>query len=425
MRQKFLLCMVTSLFLFLFSAHFTTAQDVTYPPMAVVDAQGQLWLYGFAPQPQRTSIQSVGYLNMTWSPDGSSLAVADAEKFILIDSNTLKETILNGDFRAYGWFPISFSQDGKQLIYAADGGMNDWQSPDYWLGYWAVVYSLELNGDAQPEEIGYVDYDDSFNGLIPFPADVMYWSESWRDRGWGPESPGNDRLLLETPFGILHTQGLWGSGIVKLFPYGSERNKSIDLPGNPYHVVVSPDRTQIVGASEGRKLVKINLETMESRFFSIDDTADVVAWNGDENVYFVTRNHRKDLLDTLSNSAQQQFHQNYPYFREVPRYDVQIRVLNLENGQSEILYEADAYAIGRLMVSPDDNTIFFTQIPNMESWISRLLRYSKPIDEFDPRSDDMAQPTLYELSLEDNHVEPLGTGLYQATINFPVYEQQK
>ncbi len=425
MIRKFSLLAITILFLFLSSTKILIARDISYPPMAVLDMNGQLWLYGFGSKPQRTTISNV--VDMAWSPDGTSLAILSGNPMTLqlLDATDMSVRQLNADFYDYPRFPISFSQDGTRLIYAANGGMNDSRSPGYWLGYWAEVFSLELKVDALPEEIGYVDYDNSTNGEMPFAADLMYWSESNRDQGYGADQPGFDRFLLETPFGILHTRGIWGGGVVNLFKYGSERKDTIDLPGHPEHVVASPDRTHIVGVSDEGTIVRINLQTLESESFSTEYFSQLLAWSGDENVYYVTRNHRKNLLDTLSDSQQNIFRQSYPYITKVPMYDVQIRVLNLEDGKSKLLYDADAYAIGRLMLSPDGKAIFFTQIPNMRSWIENLFRFPQPIDEFDSHYYKMGKPTLYKLSLDTSRVETIGTGFYRAVINFPAYTQQR
>ena len=191
---------------------------------------------------------------------------------------------------------------------------------------------------------------------------------------------------------------------------------------------LSPDATRLVGIAD-RNLVLLDLSTRHYTIILVRDPPEVLAWAADGSaIFYATRIIKGNLLDQLTDSEQKTIESllvgsdgdDIP----IPAYTVEIWKVNLSDHSTERLYSADAYAISRLMPTPDGETLFFSQIPNMESFVRRILDSSMTFNQY--MNDNWlarTPPSLFRLNLADSSVEWIATGLYQANIDFPVYEQ--
>ena len=57
---------------------------------------------------------------------------------------------------------------------------------------------------------------------------------------------------------------------------------------------------------------------------------------------------------------------------EVPTNEVSIHKLNPKTGDDQVLYTAQAYAVGHMAVTRDGQALIFSQIANMDKWIEGM-----------------------------------------------------
>lgn len=409
-----------TLMLICFLAFNTASAQTDYPPMVALDNEGQLWLYGYDAEPRLLvhggePIDSP--ISMEWSPDGRYLALvacgeSDCPLLFEPQTNTLIELAMFDHIQAQ--FPLSFGLDENTFLYAVD-------DPIMWDE--ANLYRLELNREPIPEMIGSVPYDATcYGGDLDNPAEMLYAYESdivrWTEPGTFVRLP---RIFVETPYGILYPPNCIGGTRL----YLPETDEDIDLPHPQVSTVVSFDRMRLAGRS-GDQIIVTDLDSMTDFSFRPNERPELLAWNRDGNLFYTVREESVDLLVGTNEEERTAIRAALHQLPDtLPAYNVSIRYVDVTSGTEEILYEAYAYGIGRIMPNPYGDELYFSQIPNLEEWIEYAadgttdLSHYASVEWFGP-----IQASLYKLDLTTRQVELIGAGLNQATINFAAMSNQ-
>lgn len=396
--------------------------DVSYPLAAVTE--GHVMLYGFGDGPQQvTQEPAQNTLDLEWSANGEYLA------FTQWDVNYSLGLWLSGrDARPpiqvasglMAGLPISFTADNR-LIYAVDTGQFSEQpaagAPGG--GVVAEVYSLDPGANAEPQAIGRFVYGVGCGGGSSIPADWRYWAEA----GTGPGIAAS--VLALTPSGLVHSTACVGRGVALL---NLETGEDVLLDEHLGGAVVSPDGARVAGTGPDGQVMVIDLATREATAFSAAPGVDQLAWAADGQSLFYSA--RQETGESLPASAeeQEQLAQALgvvePSAAQVPVMSVSLHQLDLASGENTTRYVAEAYAIGRIVPTPDGQTVLFSQIPNLHEWVAQVLN-----DAIDPMMDVGQQQlasvpvTLFALNLADDAVAGVGTDLNQAALNPAAYAE--
>lgn len=94
--------------------------------------------------------------------------------------------------------------------------------------------------------------------------------------------------------------------------------------------------------------------------------------------------------------------------------------INPSTGQSEEIYRSNGSYIGRMELSPDEQTLYFTEIPSMEQPVSELLHqsYIEPLSIYPILLPQLA-PSLYELDLLTGDITLITKNISRMDIFFP------
>jgi hypothetical protein len=101
----------------------------------------------------------------------------------------------------------------------------------------------------------------------------------------------------------------------------------------------------------------------------------------------------------------------------LPVYAVSIHRFTLADGADTELYAGDGYAIGRMLVTPGGDALFFSQVPNITAWVQAVIgggldmasAGSLPVSELLPVD-------VYQLSLTDGATSLVGSNLGQMAV---------
>ncbi|MBC7810100.1 MAG: hypothetical protein H7175_03085 [Burkholderiales bacterium] len=407
-----------------------TAQDNT-PPIAAVSGN-DIWLYGFDNAPeQATDIDSNGFSNLVWSPGGQQLAfTAYNENFqptlMLLDRSSDSTVVLTNQFSAM--FPATFSTDGSQLIYAVenyDAPVDPAQQENGAQNIRMDVYAVDVtNGvpaeGATPTLLGGFLFGNGCGGGSPFPTDWAYWEES----GFG----GSSVAFMMTPHGLIHNLNC-GSSTTALLNLQS--GEDITLGSNFSRVKLSSDGSQLLGINNSHvtpegytgQLAIVDLTTQAVTELANSAMPDQVAWGvaGSSEVFYSSRQVAQSDLG-LSPEQQQTASTQLGYVDAtelaVPVGAVEIHRLNTQTSSDEVIYSADAYAIGDVMISPEGDALLFSQVPNLNNFVEGLANGT--LDYMSANGDELAreavQTELYRLNLSDNSVELVGDDISQAAV---------
>lgn len=384
-------------------------------PFATV-TNNQLVLYGFGETP--TVIQTppaASYNNLVWSPDGNTLAFTqfDPNTFHSLMFYTLGQPSATLILSQLGTsLPIGFTPDGTQLIYAFPTG----QTTADMMGSIYQVESVALAAGAVPQPIGQFVFSVGCGGGSSFPGDHLYWTES---NGFG----GNSLTLMLTPFGLVHSTTCMGQGI-SLLDLATGTDLVLDTTLS--RAVVSPDRTQVVGVNGNGGLSLINLQTREIIPLAATATPDQIAWGapGSGDVFYSTRvPSGRQLVEGEAErlAVAQAFGYMDATMLDLPIWEVTIHRYNLLQNTDTQVYAGEAYAVGRMSVTPDSGTLLFSQIPNGQAWIQAILDGS--LAQMSEGGVDLIYVTLFSLNLSDNSVGTVGTHLNQAALNTAIMSQ--
>jgi len=396
--------------------------DGSYPLAAITD--GYVMLYGFGDGPQQvTQEPAQNTLDLEWSPNGEYLA------FTQWDANYRLGLWLSGrDARPpiqvasglMAGLPISFTAD-NHLIYAVDTGQFSQEPAAGVPGGGVVVeaYRLDPGANAEPQAIGSFVYGAGCGGGSSIPADWRYWAEA----GTGPGIAAN--VLALTPSGLVHSTACMGRGVALL---NLKTGEDVLLHETLGGVVVSPDGARVAGTGPEGQVMVVDLATGDVTAFSAAPGVDLLAWAADgQSLFYSTRQQTGESLPA-SAEEQEQLAQALgmiePSAAQMPVMSVSLNQLDLASGESTTRYVAEAYAIGRIVPTPDGQTVLFSQIPNLHDWVAQVLN-----NTIDPMMDVGQQQlasvpvTLFALNLADDSVAGVGIDLNQAALNPAAYAE--
>jgi dipeptidyl aminopeptidase/acylaminoacyl peptidase len=394
-------------------AHPAFAQEAPMPPLAVVQ-NNSVWLYGFSDQPQLiTGGAARDYSNLVWSPDGAFLAfIARDENYnpnlMLYDRMTGSLIPVSSDI-ADG-FSVQFTYDSSQLVFVKDDP-NSQPGPDYMMDF----FTYNLVPGATPVQTGMFKFGVGCGGRSPFSRDWRYTAET--------EGLGGFHLVLNvTPFGLVHSMDCGGSqtGLLNL-----QTGEDV-LLGQLDRAAVSADRTKVAGITDltgdrtNEQLVVVDLQTRVSTPLATSDTPDQVAWaaTGSSELFYSTR-HMTDRTLPFDAGGMQRILSVLGESTPINLWEVSLHRFDVENTTDTELYRTVAYAVGRMIPTPDGKDLIFSQIPNGENWFRALAKGTLDMStpDWEVQSLNLVQVQLFRLPVAGGEAQLIGTDLNQAALN--------
>ena len=386
------------------------AQDVTAPALAAVH-NGDIWLYGFGGEPQRiTDSTANSYSSLVWSRDGNYLA------FVALDE----------DFRASLWlydrsgdslmlveaevpagFPINFTGDSRELLF-----FNDSTPPGSDEGNPMDVYTYNVTGNTSMTRIATVDLGAECGGGSSFAGDWQYWDET--------EGLGGFHAVLElTAFGLVYSKDCGYSTALLNLDTGEEL--VFDLITR---VVLSADMTALVGITyqpggrTNEHLVLVDLKTHETTAMETHEVPDQLVWAESGELFYSTR-RMTDRVIISSESELERIDAVLSSSAQVHIWEVSLHRFDLATNVDTEVYQADAYAIGRMRTISDDGSLVFSQVSNAEVWLQEIGEGR--LDTSDPmrfqESVELVPVFLYKLSADEGQPELLGNDLTKVALH--------
>ncbi len=386
------------------------AQD-NPPALAAVQNDNLVILGGSAPITVNNA-PNKGFLSLAWNPGGTKLAyIIYDDQFqahiAVTDANGSAPIMLDAGKLESG-FPVSWTPDG-QVLFVGSGDFSDTSKP-----YSADLKRIAPESGAAAETIGTFEMGVGCGGGSPYPADWSYWAEA----GFG----GTALVLQWTDYGILHSSNCSGGGLKVYAPQGGEDTPLVDdnflqpTPDKPQQnvarAVLAGDgktlaavRSTYNDAGPINSLVLIDLSTRILTDVTTAAPPDQLAWLADGSLFYSTRTTTGDLMAAITDAAQKQ---NIVTILggefDVPHNAVSIHHLNVSTSDDRVIYEGEAYAIGRMSVTVDGQALVFSQISNMDAWLAAIANGSLNTQT---DSDGSAQRALVPVSL---YRLPLGGG---------------
>jgi hypothetical protein len=348
-------------------AGFSSAQDTNTIPAFVTTDQGELWYYDQTGDAQEIT-GAFSFRHMAWNGEGSKLAMLllDPEfsvSLAVADAVTGEVTFLQTPKLESG-FNLSWTRDGR-ILFAAYNPQTDPEG----TGYFVDIHAIAAEANATSEVLGTFAYGVGCGGGSNIPADWVYWDET---AGFG----GFFLLLADTPYGIVHSLTCGGSGVGIIVPTSSE---STNIVENFSKVVVSPDGSRLAGLElnyqdrSASRVMVYDLATEQWQEVETNGEPDLLAWNYDGSaIYYSMRTVNANLIDNLTQGERVRLNSTFGYeVLIMDSYRVNIHQIDLATGTQSIIYEADAYAIGRMIETAD--ALYFSQIPNINEWLRVIL----------------------------------------------------
>lgn len=397
----------------------TSAQGDTGYPLAAITG-GNIYLYGFGDAPQQvTETPAQNTLSLAWSPNGQVLAFTRWDENYTLALWVYDQPAGGAPVQAasglLSGLPVTFSAE-NQLVYAVDTGQFE-QTQGGVGGSIADVYTLDPSAGAAPQQIGSIVFGVGCGGGSSSPADWRYWTEA----GTGPG--GASSIFALTPQGLVYTTRCTGRGVALLNIQTGESTVLDDTLGN---AAVSPDGSRLAGVVEGGQIVVIDLTTGQSTPLVAASGADQVAWAADgASLFYSTRQDTGQTLPATTDE-QQQLAQALgiidPSTLQMPVMAVSLHRIDPASGGDTTLYTAESYAIGRIIPTPDGQTVLFSEIPNLQMWVQQVISGQiNPMADVGQQQLDTVPVTLFALNLSDGAVTAIGTDLNQAVLNNAVY----
>jgi dipeptidyl aminopeptidase/acylaminoacyl peptidase len=366
---------LVSLFSLSLSVH---AQDNT-PVLAAVQ-NGNLVITGGGTAVTVKNPPNRGFQSLAWNPGGTKLAYimsgeqADAQ-IAVTDANGGDPVVLNTG-RLESGFPVSWTPDG-QVMYVAAGDPSDASKP-----YQVNIMRIAPESGANPELIGTIEMGVGCGGGSILPGDWLYWEEA----GFG----GNALNLQYTDYGILHSSTCSGGGLALFAPQGGQ---DTPLAGDNFMQPTPDQPQQQVGrailSSDGltlaairttygepklkHELVLIDVATRNITEVKTAAEPDQLAWLADGSIFYSTQTQKGNLTANLTAEQKANIEKVFGASdMEVPTNEVSIHKLNPKTGDDQVIYTAQAYAIGHMAVTRDGQALVFSQIANMDKWIEGM-----------------------------------------------------
>jgi hypothetical protein len=412
--RRFSLTIVLLLCIFVLAGFKTTVQEKGYRPIAAYGIDQHLWLYQDGQDPKRVTeassrIREDSPLDLAWSADGTRLAYRSSEGYLSVLDIT-DDSITNMIGFPFDILPFAFTMDSKGILFAVDGGAYGSAGP--W--YVNIIARDVETGLERPEGSTIVEHSSGYGADFAFyspPTRVVGEESGWHISG--------SRFLEDTPFGILHSS-----------PEGLQLDGETIWPNS--YAVLSPDRRRILthnvevngnSISYLDSIAILDLASQEATTVETDSEPSLLAWGGNDVIFYSSGESLRDLYEELSDEEKEKFKDKVgneldPYWPPHLSYNqVSIHQLNLADGSEQIVYQAEAYTVGRLMPAPDGSEVYFSTIPNMDVWLENTVKSESDCNYYECIR-PLFPPSLYRLDLVSGRVDLIGVGLYRATVNF-------
>jgi hypothetical protein len=343
---------------------------------------GDLYVYTSSEAHSLTQDRAGNFTQVAWYQDTLVYTRRDAstlKNLLWVSNNGENPIMLVANIEPL--YPFSFTEEGQVLFAQNTTAVTESQ----WL---TDVYTISTEADATPQFVGQLDSTLAMTvgcgGGSPLPTDWQRWTET----GFG----GQHRTLETTPYGIVYSMDCAGmrTGLLNL-----ETNETIELGENFGNAVVSPDRTQVLGivfdttgTELQTQLAVVNLQTREVRLFDTVAIPDQTDWATDGTAVFYTVYETRSESIPVTAEEQEALNRSFGVagegFAGFPLYNAEIHRYDLTTNADEVVYDApdDVASIGRLF-AVDENTLIFSQIPNLQAWIAAVAD-----EQFDPSAPD-------------------------------------
>lgn len=348
------------------------AQDVGQPFAAIED--GTLTLYGLSAEPVKVNNPAnTGITSLVWSPDGKTLAYlltdTDYVTHLMITDGGVPAALDAGEIEA--GFPVTFTNDGF-ILYVGRGELT---GPDM-SDYQAVVKRIAAEAGALPEALGRFAFQVGCGGGSPLPGDWRYWDEA----GFG----GNYLTLAMTDFGLLHSTRCAGVGLALLdLQTGEDKliGPGFTQDGAPLEgysrAALSPDGKQVAALYirydeplPKRTLAIIDLATLDVAQVPTADNPDQIAWGSDGALFYSVVTFKTNVVDALTDAEKDKLRETNTM--DIPGNEVFIHQINPASGEAQVIYGDYAYAIGRMAVTANGESLMFSQVANQDAWIKAI-----------------------------------------------------
>jgi hypothetical protein len=350
----------------------TTLQDV--PLQAAGLWQNNLYVYGPLDTLSLITNEPGNFKNPVWH--GNTLA------YLQLDENYLGDLWVSVDMQAPvllaadldTLYPISFTSDGL-LLYAMVNPNNNTNSGNDYL---FDLFTIAPVSGAVPILIGSFGNEEmaiGCGGGSSLPTDWQRWEEV----GFG----GQSVVLQMTAYGILHSMDCVGerTGLLDL-----ATGRDVELGQSFAIAALSPDGSMLAGrignraATESAQLATIDLSNFTVQTYETADIPDQVAWSADGASLFYSTQQMLDTLIPVTDSEREALRNSgviepvSPSTVGFPTFSVGIRRFDLASGDDSIIYQGseDVFSIGRMFGLADKDVLVFTQIPNLQAWITAI-----------------------------------------------------
>jgi len=149
-------------------------------------------------------------------------------------------------------------------------------------------------------------------------------------------------------------------------------------------------------------LVLIDLSTREVKAVTTATAPDQLAWSPGGNLFYSTLTKKSALGENLSAEEKANVEKVFGSSElDIPSNEVSIHMLNPTSGEDKVIYTAPAYAIGRMASTIDGQSLFFSQIANMDQWVEGIAKGTLDVlNDNDGTAQRAAVPvSLYKLPL--------------------------
>jgi hypothetical protein len=348
------------------------------------------------------SERSMPFYRAAWSPDGVWLAFSTPDSAVprssalTIDNlNGTRVTLVSAELAPP--FAPSWTLDDR-LIYATYTG--EYQEMTAILN----VYAVAAATGAIPELLGQFAVGEGCGGGTSHPSESAYYYDT--------SLGGYREVFTLTPFGLVH-DGQCVGAIVTLTDLAS--GEAVPLAdGELVKAAVSPDGTRVAGIREGQ-LTIVNLENLSFESFATAALPDQVAWEASGSLLYSSYEDTGDLLEPYSADEIEIVREVMGFLPErMPRRQVSLHRFSPANGEDQLLYTADAFAVGRLYVR--GNWLIFSQIDNADRWIEGMVNGTITRDTaFDDTLDTVAVQ-VFALDFDNGEAQSLLDDGQQITV---------